>query len=104
MQAKSDFIVSLADASTELSQVGGKGASLVGVAAAGLPAPPGFHINVAAYRQSVTKYEPQEQIPAAVSATTPDQPATLEDASSRNGQMITVDGDAGLVSTQVSRI
>ncbi len=44
MQARPNFILPLADASAELLQVGGKGASLARLAAAGLPVPDGFHI------------------------------------------------------------
>jgi phosphohistidine swiveling domain-containing protein len=87
MQAKSAFIVSLSDASVGLSQVGGKGASLARLAATGLPVPPGFHITTAAYRRFVEEHKLQEQILAAVSTTTPDQPAMLEEASSRIGKL-----------------
>jgi len=87
MQAKPNFIVSLSDASAGLSQVGGKGASLARMAAAGLPVPPGFHITTAAYRRFVAEHELQEQILAAVSAATPEQPATLEETSSRIGKL-----------------
>jgi phosphoenolpyruvate synthase/pyruvate phosphate dikinase len=87
MPAKPNFIVPLADASAGLSQVGGKGASLARLAAAGLPVPPGFHITTAAYRRFVTEHGLQEQILAAVSAATPDQPATLEEASNRIGKL-----------------
>lgn len=87
MQAKPNFIVSLSDASAGLSQVGGKGASLARMAAAGFPVPSGFHITTAAYRRFVAEHELQDQILAAVSAATPDQPATLEEASSRIGQL-----------------
>ena len=71
MQAKSDFIVPLSDASAQLLQVGGKGASLARMAAAGLPVPPGFHITTAAYRRFVAENALQEQILAAVSAAHP---------------------------------
>ncbi len=87
MPAKPNFIVPLADASAGLSQVGGKGASLARLAAAGLPVPPGFHITTAAYRRFVTEHGLQEQILAAVSAATPDQPATLEEASNWIGKL-----------------
>ena len=87
MQTKPDFIVSLSDASAGLSQVGGKGASLARMAASGLPAPPGFHITTAAYRQFVAEYELQAQILAAASIAIPDQPATLEEASGRIGKL-----------------
>lgn len=87
MQAKPNFIMPLSDASTGLPQVGGKGASLARLAAAGLPVPDGFHVTTVAYRQFVTKHGLQEQILAAVSATAPDQPGTLEEASNRIGQL-----------------
>ena len=87
METKPDFILPLPDACAELSLVGGKGASLARMAAAGLPVPPGFHITTAAYRRFVAEHELQAQILAAVSAATPDQPATLEEASSRIGKL-----------------
>jgi len=87
METKPNFIVPLADASAGLSQVGGKGASLARLAAAGLPVPPGFHITTAAYRRFVAEHGLQEQILAAVSTATPDQPAMLEEASSRIGKL-----------------
>src|SRR6266700_3726521 len=74
------LVLALDDASATLEQVGGKGASLARMAAAGLPVPPGFHITTAAYRRFVTENGLQEQILAAVSAVTPEQPATLEEA------------------------
>ncbi len=83
----SPFILALNDASATLEQVGGKGASLARMAAAGLPVPPGFHITTAAYRRFVTENRLQEQILAAVSAVTPDQPATLEEASRQIGRL-----------------
>ena len=45
----SDFIMSLSDTSARLPQVGGKGASLTRLVAAGLPVPDGFHVTTAAY-------------------------------------------------------
>ena len=81
MQETLAFILPLADVSARLSQVGGKGASLARMAAAGLPVPPGFHVTTAAYRRFVTENGLQEQILAAVSAVAADQPATLEEAS-----------------------
>ncbi len=62
MQAKPNFIVPLSDASAGLPQLGGKGASLARLAAAGLPVPPGFHITTAAYRQFVDEHALQKQI------------------------------------------
>ena len=87
MQAKPGFAVSLSNFSAELPQVGGKGTSLARLPAASLPVPPGFHITTVVYRQFMTEHGLQEQILAAVSAATPNQPATLEEASSRIGKL-----------------
>src|SRR6266700_6714978 len=78
------LVLALDDASTTLEQVGGKVASLARLAAAGLPVPPGFHITTTAYRRFVEENGLQEQILAAVSA---DDPAQLEEASRRIGQL-----------------
>lgn len=75
------LVLALADASATLDQVGGKGASLARMAAAGLPVPPGFNVTTAAYRRFVTEQGLQEQILSAVPAATASQPATLEEAS-----------------------
>src|SRR5512136_3417744 len=87
METKLNFILPFSDPSAGLLQAGGKGASLARLAAAGLPVPPGFHVTTAAYRRFVAEHKLQEQILAAVSAATPDQPATLEEASSRIGRL-----------------
>src|SRR6266571_196558 len=79
----SPLVLALDDVSATLEHVGGKGASLARLAAAGLPVPPGFHITTAAYRDFVEANGLQEQILAAVSAINVDQPATLEEASSK---------------------
>ncbi len=79
-EQNSPLVLALDDASTDLALVGGKGASLARMAAAGLPIPPGFHITTAAYRLFVARYGLQEQILAAVSMTSPDQPATCDTA------------------------
>src|SRR5207247_9020488 len=81
MQETLSFILPLADVSARLSQVGGKGASLARMAAAGLPVPAGFHVTTEAYRRFVTEHGLQEEILAAVSAVTADHSATLEEAS-----------------------
>ena len=65
--ATTAFILPLSDASAGLSQVGGKGASLGRMAAAGLPVPPGFYITTAAYRRFVEENGLQEQILEAIS-------------------------------------
>src|SRR5512139_3418235 len=80
MQIKSNFILHLSDASAELSRVGGKGASLARLAAAGLPVPDGFHVTTAAYTQFVTANHLEAEIMAALATILPAQPATLEAA------------------------
>src|SRR6266496_5085127 len=87
MQETLAFILPLADVSARLSQVGGKGASLARMAAAGLPVPPGFHVTTAAYRRFVTENGLQEQILAAVASVAADHPATLEEASRQIGSL-----------------
>ena len=59
------LVLALDDVYATLEQVGGKGASLARLAAAGLPVPSGFHITTAAYRRFVAENELQEQILAA---------------------------------------
>ncbi len=81
------FVLALDDASARLSLVGGKGASLARMAAAGLPVPAGFHITTAAYRRFVAANELQRAILAAVAATKADDPATLEEAARQIGRL-----------------
>src|SRR6266567_5922496 len=79
-EQNSSLVLALDDASATLARVGGKGASLARLAAAGLPVPPGFHITTAAYRLFVASHGLQEQILAAVSTASPDQLATCDTA------------------------
>jgi phosphohistidine swiveling domain-containing protein len=81
------LVLALDDPAATREQVEGKGASLARLAAAGLPVPPGFHITTAAYRRFVTENGLQEQILATVSAAPADQPASLEEASSKIGRL-----------------
>jgi len=81
------YILELSDASATLDLVGGKGASLARLAAAGLPVPPGFYLSTAAYRRFVAENHLQDQILAAVAAVSADQPATLDAAAKRIGQL-----------------
>jgi phosphoenolpyruvate synthase/pyruvate phosphate dikinase len=81
------LVLPLDDASATRSQVGGKGASLARMAAAGLPVPGGFHITTAAYRRFVEENGLQEEILAAVSTVTTQDPAALEEASRQIGQL-----------------
>ncbi len=81
------LVLALNDSPVTLEQVGGKGASLARMAAAGLPIPPGFLVTTVAYRRFVAENGLQEQILAAVSGSDVDQPATLEEASSKIGEL-----------------
>jgi phosphoenolpyruvate synthase/pyruvate phosphate dikinase len=83
MEAKPDFILHLSDVSAELPLVGGKGASLARLAAAGLPVPDGFHVTTAAYTQFVATNHLEAEITAALATIDPAQPATLEAAAQR---------------------
>ncbi len=74
------YTLPLADPRATLETVGGKGASLARLAAAGLPVPGGFHLTTDAYRQFVAEGDLQPQIMAALTGADPAQPATLEAA------------------------
>lgn len=75
------FVLALDEATATLEHVGGKGASLARMAAAGFPVPPGFHVTTEAYRRFVTENALQEKILAAVAA---DDSASFEfEAASR---------------------
>lgn len=64
-----------------LELVGGKGASLARLAAAGLPVPRGFHLTTAAYRRFVAANDLQPASFQALADVTADDPAALERAS-----------------------
>src|SRR6266566_5677728 len=81
------WVLALDDPAAILEQVGGKGASLALLAAAGLPVPPGFHVTTDAYRRFVRENGLQEKILAMVSTVTTDQPNTLEEASRQIGRL-----------------
>jgi phosphoenolpyruvate synthase/pyruvate phosphate dikinase len=81
------LVLALDDPAATLEQVGGKGASLARLAAAGLPVPPGFHVTTAAYRRFVTEHGLQVQILADVATARADDPTTLDVASSQIAQL-----------------
>jgi pyruvate,water dikinase len=60
------FVLRLGSHEATLEMVGGKGASLARIAAAGLPVPPGFHITTHAYRRFVSENRLEEAILSAV--------------------------------------
>lgn len=63
-----------------LEAVGGKGASLASMAAAGLPVPAGFYLTTAAYRRFLDANRLRAAIEDALRGATSDDPATLERA------------------------
>ncbi len=77
------LILPLASPDATLERVGGKGASLARMAAAGLPVPAGFHITTQAYRRFVDESYLAEVILAAAAQADPGDPASLERASAR---------------------
>src|SRR5208337_1335923 len=77
------YTLPLADPQATIETVGGKGASLARLSRAGLPVPDGFQITTEAYSRFVTGNGLLDQILGAISTITPDQPATLEEASGR---------------------
>jgi phosphohistidine swiveling domain-containing protein len=76
-----DYIFPLSAPAVTLVEVGGKGASLSRLVAAGLPVPDGFHITTAAYHRFVTENDLQPGIMAALGQVDTDQPVTMEAAS-----------------------
>ena len=77
----SEYVLPLADPGAILETVGGKGASLARLVAAGLPVPDGFHVTTAAYRRFVSANDLQPRVLAALETVDIAQPATLDKAS-----------------------
>jgi phosphohistidine swiveling domain-containing protein len=76
----SEYILPLANPRATLESVGGKGASLARLVAAGLPVPDGFHVTTAAYRHFVHANGLQEQILSKLEVVDLERPSTLESA------------------------
>jgi pyruvate,water dikinase len=85
--AMSAFVLPLDDPSATLASVGGKGASLARLAAAGLPVPAGFHITTVAYQRFVAENDLQPRLLAALAALDPTRPEGLEHASQAIGAL-----------------
>jgi len=77
----SPILLHLDSPEATLERVGGKGASLARMAAAGLPVPPGFHIATDAYRRFVEDNRLGEGIQSAAARAQANDPATLDHAS-----------------------
>ncbi len=82
-----EYVLALADAQANLANVGGKGASLARLYAAGLPVPDGFHVTTAAYRRFVAANDLQAKVLAALDQVDASQPKTFETASRAIGDL-----------------
>ena len=80
------LILDSRDAALEL--VGGKGASLARMAAAGLPVPSGFHITTYAYRRFIDENHLANAILATAKQARVDDPATLDNVSAQIQSLI----------------
>jgi pyruvate,water dikinase len=80
-QQISSFLLDLDSPEATLERVGGKGASLARMAAAGLPVPHGFHITTDAYRRFVEENHLGDGILSAATQAQANDPASLEHAS-----------------------
>src|SRR5271157_112883 len=77
------FLLALDSSEATLERVGGKGASLARLVAAGLPVPPGFHITTDAYRRFVDENDLGDRILSAWAQAQVSDPATLDGASAQ---------------------
>jgi len=77
------YILPLSDPNATLEEVGGKGASLARLSAAGFPVPGGFYITTSAYNHFISKSCLLEVIKEALEDVRLEEPATLEKASYR---------------------
>jgi pyruvate,water dikinase len=77
----SAIILNLDSPEATLERVGGKGASLARMVAAGLPVPPGFHITTGAYRRFVDENQLAERIYAAAAQARGNDSTALDRAS-----------------------
>jgi pyruvate,water dikinase len=92
----SPCILDLDSPQATLERVGGKGASLARMVAAGLPVPPGFHIAIDAYRRFVDENDIGARILSAAAQAQADDPATFDRASAQIQSLFaqgTVPGD-----------
>jgi phosphohistidine swiveling domain-containing protein len=84
-----EYVLPLDDPGATLEIVGGKGASLARLVAAGLPVPDGFHVTTAAYRRFVSENNLQHEILISLESVDIHQPATLESASTAIRELFT---------------
>jgi pyruvate,water dikinase len=82
------LILGLDSPEATVESVGGKGASLARLSAAGLPVPPGFHVTTRAYRRFVDENRLGGPILAAAAQAQPSDPASLDRASAQIRSLI----------------
>src|SRR5450756_1653448 len=88
-ERSTDLIVAFANARrSDVPKLGGKGANLGEMTAAGLPVPPGFILAIEAYRQFYESNELGPRIAALIKNIDPDDPAALERSASALRQLI----------------
>ncbi len=88
-QRSTDLIVAFANARrSDIPTLGGKGANLGEMTAAGLPVPPGFILAIEAYEQFYDSNELGPRIAALIKDINPDDPAALEHRASALRQLI----------------
>jgi len=75
------YILTFSDRRADLAQVGGKGASLARLSAAGLPVPEGFHVVASAYEQFVAQAELRPFISETIEVIDANDPGELSSAS-----------------------
>lgn len=75
------FVLSLSNSNATLENVGGKGASLAKMLAAGLPVPDGFHVTTEAYRRFVAENKIQPRILEKLRGIDPSNSNALENIS-----------------------
>jgi rifampicin phosphotransferase len=95
----STFVLPLSEPGASLESVGGKGASLAKLSAAGLPVPGGFHVTTAAYWQFITDNALQPKILSALQGAEAADPARLESIS----QEIAACFEQGTVPAELAR-
>jgi pyruvate,water dikinase len=99
----SPYTLPLDSPDATLERVGGKGASLARMAAAGLPVPPGFHVTTEAYRRFVEENHLRDEILAAVAQAQASDPATLERISEQIQSLIAQGTMPGEIASAIRR-
>ncbi len=97
------FVVPLTAAETSLEQVGGKGAALANLAAAGFPVPPGFQITTDAYREFVAENRLQPTIDAEARNLISDAPASQQRASETIREGFLAGTIPDVIATEIAR-